>query len=159
MEAVKKPQHFKQVMGITTALLICAHSKTSGFTCYSNDKTWLHRCGKDMSAATVEHQHKKNNQTQFDYLLHRTYNMCMSMMQEWRNQIDFCPVMDDLLWATVCCMYVQVERAQKWDRSVWYLPSEHNTTWQLRQDFGNAVREILPFRNLNPHLQRTSNKE
>jgi len=43
MEAVKKPQHFKQVMGITTALLICAHSKASGFTCYSNDKTWLHK--------------------------------------------------------------------------------------------------------------------
>lgn len=54
MEAFKKPQHCKQVMGIATSLLICAHSKTSGFTCYSNDRTWLHRHGKVMSSATAD---------------------------------------------------------------------------------------------------------
>jgi len=62
MEAVKKPQHFKQVMGITTALLICAHSKASGFTCYSNDKTWLHKMWK-------RNEHDKNNQTKSEHTI------------------------------------------------------------------------------------------
>lgn len=34
--------------------------------------------------------------------------MSMSVMQEWRNQIDCCPVMDDL----VCCIYVQLCRSK-----------------------------------------------
>ncbi len=38
--------------------------------------------------------------------------MSMSVMQEWSNQIDCCPVMDDLLSAMVCCIYVQVKRPQ-----------------------------------------------
>lgn len=111
MEAVKKPQQFKQVMGITTGLLICAHSKTKGFTCYSNDRTWLHRHGEGMCGATEDNSATKiNNQILFGCFINNTQYVHVSNARV-EEPIDCCTMMDDLLSATACSIYVQLCRS------------------------------------------------